>query len=271
MAAQQARGGVRALKRGLELLGHVIDAPEPIGVAELSRAMGLHKATVSRLLHTLAEEGYASVDQATGRYLPGLEAVRRMRASSVESVIIHKARPMMTTMREASGETVGLYVPVWPDRVCVDYVNSTSGLRRQHQIGERWSLTAGAPGLAYLAFVDEDELARTIEARGLSRLTEYSIVDVDAYKRALEQVRRDGYAVSLSLTIDGMNGVAAPIFGSAARPVAIISVAGPSQRFDVAAIAAFAPLLRQATRAVSHALGATGKGVAEPGFAKPEG
>jgi IclR family acetate operon transcriptional repressor len=255
VAREQAQGGVRALRRGLELLGRVIDAPEPVGVSELSRMMGLHKATVSRLLHTLTEEGYASVDAATGRYLPGYEAVRRMRTSSAESVLIHLARPMMVKMREASGETVGLYIPVWPDRVCVDYVNSPSGFRRQHQIGERWSLTAGAPGMAYLAFVDDAELDRTLEACGLEPLTSHSIVDEKEYRAALERVRRDGFAVSISFTIEGMNGVAAPIFDSTGKPTAIISVAGPSQRFDAAAIKKFGPVLRQATREVSRAMG----------------
>lgn len=247
-------GGGGALSRGLRLLFAVVDAAEPIGVTDVARRTGLHKATVSRTLAGLAAEGYLAVDRRTGQYVPGTGVLARMRTSQVERLLAHRAVPPMTRLRDRSGETVGLHVVCWPDRVCVAEVPSLSGLRRTHSPGETWPLTTGATGRAYLAYVDDDELDATLAARPLPHKT------AAAFRRELAEVRRDGCFVAPGPDhIDGMQGMAAAIFDASSRPVAMISVSGPMTRFTHDAMVALGPDVRAVALELSAFLGYPGR------------
>lgn len=69
-----AQGGVQAkevgtLSRGLLLL-KLVNQLHPVRIEELSRAAGLHKATVSRLIGKLAEQGYVVKLPPAGYFYP---------------------------------------------------------------------------------------------------------------------------------------------------------------------------------------------------------
>ncbi|HEX7126993.1 MAG TPA: IclR family transcriptional regulator [Thermodesulfobacteriota bacterium] len=238
------------MTRGLEILFAVIDAGRPVSVTELSAGTGLHKATVSRMLATLAELDYVSVDPRTGLYLPGSRVVSRLRTSQLESLLQAYAMPIMTELRDESSETVGLYVPVWPDRVCIAEVASRLGLRRTHAPGETWPLTVGATGLVYLAHMPDDELDRLVKVRPLRGITAAQL------RERVAEVRRSGVAISRTAThIPGMLGMAAAILSSDGRPVAMLTVSGPMERWNPEVMARFAPRLRDAVSRLSRLLG----------------
>lgn len=247
--AERVNSG-RTLTRGLEILFEVIDSGQPVSVTELSTRTGLHKATVSRMLATLAEEDYVTVDLRTGLYLPGSRVASRLRTSRLEEVLQTHALPVMTELRDESSETVALYVPVWPDRVCIAEVASRSGLRRTHAPGECWPLTVGATGLVYLAHMPEDEVERVVKARPLRGIT------ATQFKERIARVRRSGVAISRAAThIPGMLGMAAAILSSTGRPVAMLTVSGPMERWNTEAMERFAPRLRDAASRISRLLG----------------
>jgi IclR family acetate operon transcriptional repressor len=245
----------QALSRGLRILMAVVDAPRPVSVTELSRQLGLHKATVSRMARALAEEGYLARDPASGGYMAGRELVARLRTSSWETTLRMYARPILVELSESSGETSALYVPVWPDRVCIDQVESRSGLRRQHTIGESWPLTVGASGRCFLAFCSAEEREEAIRQRPFRKYTEDSVVDRAAFDLALARVRRELVSYSFGETIAGMNGIAAPVFDRVGRTCAVISIGGPIHRWTAQAMAEFSPRLRDAALRLTGMIG----------------
>lgn len=244
---------VRALERGLRLLTEVLDFERAVGVNELARSAQLPKGTVSRLLATLVRCGYLSCNPLDGLYSPGPEAVRRLLGPALTGSFRAAVREAMTMLRDASGETVALQVPVWPDRVCVEQVESLSGLRRVHNIGERKPLTTASPGRCYLAFVSEEEVERALQARPPEPMTPFTITEPDLLRQELARVRADGYAITISESIVGMCGIAAPILGQEGRPIAMISVAGPEVRWNRSAMVKFAPTLIETTSRLSLA------------------
>lgn len=242
---------VRALERGLRLLSEVIDSDQAMGVNELARVSRLPKGTVSRLLATLVGCGYLTCSPGDGRYSPGPEVIRRMLGPNLTSSFKAAARDAMTRLRDTAGETVAIHVPVWPDRVCLEQVESLSGLRRIHNIGEPNPLTVASPGRCYLAFAPEDEVKRTLAVRPPTHITPYTITDTEEFMADLAGVRAVGYAIAVSETIVGMCGVAAPVFGQTGKPIAMISIAGPEVRWDRQAMVEFAPILLEATARLS--------------------
>ena len=90
----------------------------------------------------------------------------------------------------------------------------------------------------------------------LARVTDNTIVDVEALRAELAEIRRNGYAMSLGERQAGAASVAAPVFDHAGHPVAVISVCGPIERFR-SEVSGVVPLLLEATHRISARMGHT--------------
>ncbi|WP_084132608.1 IclR family transcriptional regulator [Actinocatenispora sera] len=245
--AEERDGGVtRTLSRGLALLSEILDADAPPTLTELALQTGLSKATVSRLLATLVEAGFAAQTPGGQTYSAGPSIARWLRTSPLEALLTQQATPVLSELRDLSGETSVLCVPVWPDRVCIARSLSTSPIRAQKTIGENGPLTRGCSGRAFLAFATERYVDAALQARPLVRMTDTSIVDVDRFLARLRAERELGYTMSTGGTYPDMNGIAVPIFAaSSTLPIAVINVSGPSARWTKPAMERFAPTLKE--------------------------
>lgn len=244
---------VRALSRGLSILSEILCSVSPLGVNELARRTDLPKGTVSRLLRTLVETGYVSMTPVEGRYAVGRELVAHGSSSVLSPNVRLAIHDTMRKLRDASGETAAIYLPVWPDRVCVDQVESHSGLRRVHPPGEVRPMTTGAAGRVFLAYMTEAEVRRTVEARPLRKAGPNSITDLPQLFRTLELLRREGFATAISERRDGMSGLAAPLFKpGSTQPVGVLNLAGPETRFHLEAMRGLAPYFVQLVNELTH-------------------
>lgn len=242
---------VRALQRGLDVLFAVLDAGGPMGLGDVARRTQLHKATVSRLLGTLVDAGYVSHNAVRGTYGVGPAAARRLLLGSVESGVQDAAKEVLGHLRDLSGETVGLFVPAWPDRICVDQAESRSGLRRVFVLGECSPLTMGSTGRCYLAHVSAAEVRAALSLRPLAPPTQQAPYDEGWFFAQLERIRTTGYGLSDYEGIMGMCAMGAPVLGAGGRPIAMIAVSGPSGRWTTEARMQFAPALTRAAAELS--------------------
>jgi DNA-binding IclR family transcriptional regulator len=80
-----------------------------------------------------------------------------------------------------------------------------------------------------MAFEPADSLQILLSA-GLKPLTPYTIIDPRRLQRELATVRLVGSAIESEEAVLGNACVAAPIFDSAGRPVAAVSISGPPMR-----------------------------------------
>ncbi|MCA1647992.1 MAG: IclR family transcriptional regulator [Chloroflexi bacterium] len=243
---------VRALQRGLDVLFAIVDAGEAVGLGELARRTQLHKATVSRLLGTLVDGGYVSHNLVHGTYGIGAEAARRLLHGSVESELQHLAGLVLGELRDLSGETAGLFIPTWPDRICIDQAESRSGLRRIFVLGERSPLTHGSTGRSYLAHVSEAEVRAVLRLRPLAAPTAQAPYDEAWFLADLARIRANGFGLSDYEGIVGMCAMGAPVCGADNRPVAMLAISGPSGRWTTDARLDFAPTLVRAAARLSE-------------------
>lgn len=63
-------------------------------------------------------------------------------------------------------------------------------------------------------------------------MTSNTITDMGVLKAELEQVSRQGYAVSLGERAEGAIGVSAPILEPGGRALAALSILGPAERVN---------------------------------------
>lgn len=237
--------------RVLELLMLVLDASGSVGVTEAAAATGLHKATVSRILATLATREYVTKDPISGRYLAGPAIVRRLRKPIVEDVLCARGQPILARLRDLSGETASLHVVAWPDRVFVGEVPSLHGLRRAHAPGETWPLTTGATGMAFLSASSDDVVEQALIARAIPEAARAG------FQRRLATARQMRVAISeLPDHISGMVGMSSPIVGPSGQVIAMVTLSGPAGRLTPRRMQELVPYLTGAADELRAIIGA---------------
>lgn len=222
--------GVQSVKRAIAILkSFSLEKPER-AVGELSREMGLHKSTVSRLMATLEEGGLLSRNPETQRYRLGLELIG-LGAQVVAHVDIREiARPLLRQLASDCQESVNLVVLDGGQVVNLEqFVAPARQVKNIGRVGRRMWAHCTAAGKVLLAHLSPEELDRAL-AKELERFTPYTITDPARLRRELSKARVQGYAIVQEELEEGLNAAAAPICNHAGKVTAAISVAGPAYR-----------------------------------------
>jgi DNA-binding IclR family transcriptional regulator len=211
----------------------------PMTAAELSRAMGVNRTIVHRLLTTLHRRGF--VIRHSGGYVPGPLLVAM--ASRVEPELRAAAAAVMTELASDSGETVVMHVIDGSEAVVLEQVVGTRHVVRvEHRIGSRHPLIKGASGRALLAFTSDSVAARAREEAD----------DPAALAQQLDAVRELGYSITHDELQQDVYGVAVPVLDNNDRLVSSLAVLIPSTR--AATIAEHIPALRKAATEIGTSM-----------------
>jgi IclR family KDG regulon transcriptional repressor len=251
--AAVAPAGLVTVRNTLRLLQQFSYTEPVLGVSELARRLGLAKSTVHRMLSTLLDEGFVQ-KTADGRYRLGLRLydLGQLVVNSLE--LREVAHPILERLRNETAETVHLAVLEGSHVVYVDRFESPSTLRLFGRLGRRMPAHCTSSGKCLLAFSPPDAVAAVLED-GLARVAPRTITSRQVLERALEQVRRNGYASSIDESEPGAASVGAPIFGHDGAVIAAVSVAGPSLRVTPESFPAYARMVQRAALAISVAMG----------------
>jgi DNA-binding IclR family transcriptional regulator len=213
----------QSAERVLALLKTFDDSRVELGVAEIARALDVHKSTASRLAAALERTGFLA--RAGKRYRLGVEVIRLGTIALRSFDLVATMQPGMEKVSQRTGETVNLAVPDGEDVLNVAEVPSTYILSCSGGwIGRRTRPHAVANGKVLLAY------GALPQPQALERYTPRTITALGTLERELDQVRRDGYATAVSELEEGLVAVAAPVFDPAGTCVAALSVSGPEFR-----------------------------------------
>ncbi len=150
--------GVGVIDKGVLILRALSRAP--LDLVALQDETGLPRATAHRLAVALELHGLVRRDPQ-GRFCLGFELIRLGRAAEDEFPLADIARPVLTALRDATGESVQLYVADGEGRRCVVSLESTHGLRWIVPQGALLPLDRGSAGRVLLG----DEVAESVEER----------------------------------------------------------------------------------------------------------
>jgi DNA-binding IclR family transcriptional regulator len=150
--------GVGVIDKGVVILGAL--ARTPLDLAALQDETGLPRATAHRLAVALELHGLVRRDPQ-GRFCLGFELIRLGRAAEDQFPLADLARPILTSLRDATGESVQLYVPEGESRRCVVSLESTHGLRWIVPQGALLPMDRGSAGRV----LQGDESAESVEER----------------------------------------------------------------------------------------------------------
>ena len=246
-------GGLQSVSRAVRSLELIAEAGE-LGVTELGRRLGVHKATASRLAATLAERGLVERDPATERYRLGFGLIRLAGAAMAGLDLVSSARPVLEDLAQETRETVTIGVLSGDDVVSIDQITGARSIVSASWVGKRNPLHTTSTGKILLTFMEDLERERRL-AQPLERATKRSLVDPGQLRTQLDDIRRRGYAQTLEELEEGLNAVAAPVRQADGEVVAALSVSGPAFRMRPVDLPRLGRLTIEASDKISRRLG----------------
>ncbi|MBE7195661.1 IclR family transcriptional regulator [Gordonia polyisoprenivorans] len=176
-------------------------------LSELSRASGLPKSTVHRLLSRLVDLG--AVEHHRSGYKIGM-GLLQLGASTPAGYMRDLAMPHVTKLHQWTGQTVLMGALRDFDVVYLEKLAQRDSPASIVTIGSRLPANCTALGKALLAYENLDDLADFLPSP-LPRMTPRSIASVEALIGQLRQVRAEGVARESEEAQPGLACVAAPI------------------------------------------------------------
>jgi DNA-binding IclR family transcriptional regulator len=247
--SQPSTRRIGAAERAIAVLDTLAQESE-LGTNEIARRTGMTPSTVSRQLGTLAASGLVERVAATGRYRLGIRIVHLANTLLGRLDVRTVARPHLTELVRASGETATLSVPGEEDAVTIDFVPGLHQIQPVSQLGRPSIAHATSAGKAMLAFS-----GRTLPHGPLRAYTPRTITDPKELAVEIGLVRERGWAQAVEEREPGLSAIAAPIRSSRGELEAVVAVQGPSSRFDSQAIEAVLPELLAHADEISRELG----------------
>lgn len=216
----------RVIERAMRVLRCLSDHPGGLTLTELSRAVDLHKATVSRFLKAFEQGGFVTV-APTGRVWrlgPALLDIGARARGRVD--MRDAARPIMEEACRLTNQTVQLAVLADDGITYVEKVEPEElPLRINTQVGSRRPLHCTALGKVLAAFHgDLTEIDRIATSAGLRQVTPRTITSLSAFHEELARVKRSGYAVDDREYNELVTCAAAPVRDSTGCTVAGLSI-----------------------------------------------
>ena len=218
---------VRAVQRTASLLEAMSLSGAGASLSSLAFASGLSQATALRYLLTLVGTGLVEKD-ADGSYRLGLGFLLLWERAVGDLDPRKVAAPAMEQLREEYGETVNLAAFRRGRVILIDAREGHQPIRMGAMIGQEDPVHSAGVGKAILAHLGAAERRALLLERGLPRLTDATITELEALERELTLVRERGYAIDDEESTVGLRCVAIPLFDHHGAPAFGLSVSAPA-------------------------------------------
>ena len=151
-----------------------------------------------------------------GRFVLG-PRLSELATAAGEDRLLATAGPVLSALRDHTGESAQLFRRQGDQRVCVAAAERPIGLRDSIPVGATLPMTAGSAAQVLLAWEEPDRLHRGLQAASFNATV-------------LSGVRRRGWSQSIAEREAGVASVSAPVRGPSGRVVAAVSISGPVER-----------------------------------------
>jgi DNA-binding IclR family transcriptional regulator len=255
---QPAKPPSPSVDRALSILHTLADQPDGMGVSELSRALHEAKSSLHAVLLTMELRGFLHKDPLTKRYKLGPQLLVIGAAYSRHTNLLSAFQAVAAQLVQRCGETVQLAMLHGRHILYIGKHEGTHQVRLAAQVGGQLPAHATALGKALLSGLDDAAIATLFEGVALEQLTSQTIGRLDELRRALAEVRAQGYAFDHGETNAELRCVAAPVYDVSGVISAAISVSVPITRMDAQREAELAELIRAHAQDLSRRLGYAG-------------
>jgi len=217
-------------------------------------ATGLAKATTHRILGTLVDRQFVTVD-LDGSYLPGPKILALAGRALQHIDISAIAKPFIDALVERSHCTVHLGVVNRDEIIYLVRADSDKPYVMPSRVGLAIPMHSTGIGKVVLSSYTDDELERFVARAGLRPRTKHTIITLEGLRAEIGDVRRLGYAVDREENVPGLGCVAAPIRDLTGTVKYGISITTLLLEDTIEQIEAMSPWAIQSADQISVALG----------------
>src|SRR5580700_9702794 len=254
-AEERQRSGVQSLGRAFAILEQVARHREGIGLAELSKLVGLHNSTTFHLAKTMVSLGYLRQEKETKRYRVG-RPLFALAASALDEIeMVNVATPIMEELSRETGESSHFAVRMGDAVVVIARTSGPGAFQLTDRVGVVRPAHCTALGKVILASLRPDQLKRFLERVELKPSTKKSITEPAVLLREIAEIRRSGIAFDDGEFNLEVRCVAVPVKDFTGQIIGALGISGPVWRLSIQALQSRARVVQRAAESLSAEFG----------------
>jgi IclR family KDG regulon transcriptional repressor len=253
--ARKARGGIQSIQRAIAILEDVARHRDGINLADLSKSVGLHNSTTFHLIKTMAQLGYVIQQKDSKRYRLGSRLFTLAAGALDENALLAAAAPIVEKLTADTGEAAHFAIRSGKDAVLIASTKASGMVQLADRAGATRPAYATAIGKVLMAAIPPGQLEQVIGDMELRRLTPKTIVEPEALRREIEEVRRKGIAFDDGEFDAELRCVAVAVHDFSGRVAGAIGISGPIWRLSLQSLQEKARPVRESAAALSAELG----------------
>jgi IclR family transcriptional regulator, KDG regulon repressor len=257
-AEDRQRGGVQSLGRAFSILEEVARHREGIGLAELSKLVGLHNSTTFHLAKTMVSLGYLRQERDSKRYRVGRPLFALASSALDEIEMVNLATPILEDLSRESGESGHFAVRMGDSVIVIARTSGAGAFQLTDRVGVVRPAHCTALGKIILASLRPDQLKRFLERVELKPTTKKSVTEPSALLREIAEIRRSAIAFDDGEFNPEVRCVAVPVYNFTGEVVGALGISGPIWRMTDQVLQSRAKLVQAAAYRLSNEFGARG-------------
>jgi DNA-binding IclR family transcriptional regulator len=218
----------KSIGRAIQILEYFTDPESSLSMTEIAKLSDIPEASLFRILSTLEHHRYLSRN-VDGSYSLTSKVMFGTLYEHAEEVR-QKIHPLLVNLNHRFDETVSLAYMFGDKIQVIDVLEGFKEIRATNTRGKLLPPHCSSMAKAITAYQPRERLDRIIQAYGLVRFTEKTIVDRLSLNAEYEKIRRNGWSVEREESSAGICCFGAPIFNEKHHAVAAISVMCPLNR-----------------------------------------
>ena len=249
------RGGVQSLARAFSIMEEIARNRDGIGLAELSKRVGLHNSTTFHLVKTMVSLGYVRQMKDSKRYRIG-RPLFALAASALDEVeMVSLATPILEELSRETGESAHFSVRLEDAVVVLARTGGKGAFQLTDRAGAVRPAHCTALGKIMLAALTPDQLEQFLARAELRAHTSKSITSVDLLRREIAEVQRSGVAIDDGEFDPEVRCAALPVRDFSGQVIGSIGISGPVWRLSIEALQKRARSMRAAADRLSLEFG----------------
>lgn len=201
---------VPAVEKCFNILDLLARSERPLGISDISKALGYYKGTVFNIVYTLVDLGVIENKQGSA-FRFGTKLYLLGKAAGQGSELIRTVHPYLEDVNEKTQLSAFLGIRSGLNAVIIDKVDRAFDIRIHSEIGMKIPLLAGAGGKALLSQMSDADIEDILSKNKLKRFTPNTCVNKREYRALIQKIRKEGVAIDKEEYIEGIRALAVPL------------------------------------------------------------
>jgi IclR family transcriptional regulator, KDG regulon repressor len=254
----QPRGGVQSLARAFAIMEEIARNRDGIGLADLSKRVGLHNSTTFHLVKTLVSLGYVRQMMDSKRYRIG-RPLFALAASALDEVeMVSLATPILEDLSRETGESAHFSVRMDDAVVVLARTGGKGAFQLNDRAGAVRPAHCTALGKIMLAALPVEQFEQYLTRTDFAALTPKSITAAEPLRHEIAEVRRTGLAIDDGEFDAEVRCIAVPVRDFSGQVIGAIGISGPVWRLSIEALQKRTRVVRTAADRLSAEFGFAG-------------